>query len=94
MTQIQKSPRFTTAVCARLLGKSEQFVRIGLQRKTLPFGWAVKTSSQWDYFISPVLFQQYTGIVVPSEYMVGASEELVSRMCANMNEGGDGYAEA
>lgn len=29
---------------ARLLGKSEQFVRIGLQRGILPFGYAVNIS--------------------------------------------------
>lgn len=41
---------------ARILGKSEQFIRIGLQKGILPFGTAVKTSSIYSYHISPKLF--------------------------------------
>ena len=32
-----------TAVAARILGKSENFIRFGLQQGRLPFGSAVKT---------------------------------------------------
>lgn len=46
---------------AKLLGKSEQFVRIGLQRGILPFGAAVKTSSKWSYHIAPKKLQEYLG---------------------------------
>lgn len=46
---------------ARLLGKSEQFVRIGLQQKIFPFGYAVKMSSVWTYHISPKLLEEYIG---------------------------------
>jgi len=46
---------------ARLLGKSEQFVRIGLQRGLLPIGTAVQMSSRWTYHISPKLLRDYTG---------------------------------
>lgn len=42
----------TVKEAAKLLGKSEQFVRIGLQRGILPFGYAVKMSSKWTYYIS------------------------------------------
>lgn len=44
---------------AKILGKSEQFVRIGLQRKILPFGVAVQMSSKWTYHISPKLLKEY-----------------------------------
>lgn len=37
---------------AKILGKSPQFVRIGLQRGVLPIGTAVKMSSRWTYYIS------------------------------------------
>ena len=37
-----KVKAMTVKVAARLLGKSEQFVRIGLQREILPFGYAVQ----------------------------------------------------
>ena len=49
---------------AKLMGKSEMFVRIGLQRGSLPIGNAVKTSSKYSYYISPKLFEEYTGIKV------------------------------
>lgn len=46
---------------AKLLGKSEQFVRIGLQRGILPFGYAVKMSSKWTYHISEGKIYEYLG---------------------------------
>lgn len=47
--------------CARLLGKSEQFVRIGLQRGILPFGYAIKMSTVWTYHISDAKVYEYLG---------------------------------
>ena len=48
---------------ARLMGKSEMFIRIGLQRNILPFGYAVKTGKErWSYFISREKFREATGI--------------------------------
>lgn len=50
---------------AMLMGKSIQYVRIGLQRGTLPIGYAVKTSAKkYTYYISPKLFFDVTGIDV------------------------------
>lgn len=46
---------------ARKLGKSAQFVRIGLQRQLLPIGVAVQMSSKWTYHISPKLLEEYIG---------------------------------
>lgn len=48
---------------AKLLGKSEQFVRIGLQRGILPFGYAVKMSSKFTYNISDHKVYEYLGKV-------------------------------
>lgn len=48
--------------CAKLLGKSEQFVRVGLQHGVLPFGVAVKMSSKWTYLISEAKVYDYLGI--------------------------------
>lgn len=50
-----------------LMNKSEQFVRVGLQRGILPFGNAVKLSSRWSYYISPKLFYEYIGYVKKEE---------------------------
>lgn len=54
--------RIGTRTAARCLGKSEQFVRIGLQRGLLPFGNAVPgTGKNWNYYINPVKFRDYVG---------------------------------
>lgn len=47
---------------AALLGKSEQFVRCGLQHGILPFGYAVKMSSRYTYHISKAKLEEYLGI--------------------------------
>lgn len=46
---------------AELMGKSAQFVRVGLQRGKLPFGTAIKTSTKWNYYIVPYAFYSYIG---------------------------------
>jgi len=53
----------TVQEAARLMGKSPQFVRVGLVRNTLPFGIAMKGNGKhYSYYISPKLFYEYTGI--------------------------------
>lgn len=55
--------KLTVQEAARLMGKSEMFIRIGLQRNILPFGYAVKTGKErWSYFISREKFREATGI--------------------------------
>lgn len=45
------------------MGKSQDFIRIGLQRNILPFGYAVKTGKErYSYFISREKFTETTGI--------------------------------
>ena len=54
--------KITIKAAARCLGKSEQFVRIGLQRGILPFGNAVPgTADNWNYYINPAKFRDYVG---------------------------------
>ena len=50
---------------AELMGTSEQFLRIGLQRKQIPIGYAVKNKTRWFYVIPRQLFEATTGIKVP-----------------------------
>ena len=52
--------RIKVSEAAKLMGVSEQFIRIGLQRGLLPIGHAVKLK-QWVYYISRPLLEQYTG---------------------------------
>lgn len=49
---------------ARLMQKSEMFVRCGLRCGALPFGVAFHASSKknWTYHISPAKFSAYMGI--------------------------------
>lgn len=46
---------------AERMNKSQQFVRIGLQRGIFSFGYAVKMSSKWTYHISRKQFEEYVG---------------------------------
>ena len=48
---------------AKLLNKSPQFVRIGLRRGILPFGYDVKMPSVWTYRISDAKVHGYLGKV-------------------------------
>ncbi len=43
---------------------SEEFIRRGLQQGKFPWGYAVKMSSRWTYWISKEKFQECTGIQV------------------------------
>ena len=53
----------TVQEASKLMGKSQSFVRIGLQRNILPFGFAVKTGKdRYSYFISSEKFTETTGI--------------------------------
>lgn len=47
--------------CAKMLGKSEQFVRCALQTGTAPFGFAAKHKTIWSYHISPKKLTEYIG---------------------------------
>jgi hypothetical protein len=53
--------KITINEAARLMGKSQQFLRIGLQRGIFPFGTAIKLSSMWTYYINPKRFYEYIG---------------------------------
>ena len=54
----------TVNQAAAIMGKNPQFIRLGLQSGRVPIGSAVKTKTKWNYYISPELFRQYTGISV------------------------------
>lgn len=55
------SNQITVKQAAEIMGKCQQFIRVGLQRGLLPFGTAVKVSTRWNYYISPKLFYEYVG---------------------------------
>lgn len=50
------------AEAARLMGVSQQFIRVGLQRGILPFGFAVQISTnKYTYHISRARLMEYIG---------------------------------
>lgn len=57
--------RIKVAEAAAIMKVSQQFIRVGLQNGVLPIGTAVKMSSQWTYYISGKLLEEYTGVNVP-----------------------------
>lgn len=48
---------------SKLMGKSQQFLRVGLQRGIFSFGCAIKRekSTKWNYYINPTKFYEYIG---------------------------------
>lgn len=44
---------------AEKLNKSQQFVRVGLQKGIFPFGFALKNSTKYTYCISRKKFEEY-----------------------------------
>ena len=53
----------TVEEASKLMGVSRQFIRVGLQKGILPFGYAVKISAgRYTYFISRQKFIEITGI--------------------------------
>lgn len=59
---MQDTEKITVREAAKRLHKSEQFIRIGMQRGILPIGYAMQISTKrWTYYISPVKIQELTG---------------------------------
>lgn len=79
----------SVAEAARIMHKSQKFVRLGLEQQRFPFGVAVQTSkNQWSFHISPVKFYEYMGIpIAPEEKAVPAPSikvaEAAQRLGAN-----------
>lgn len=59
----EETRTMTIEEASMLMGVSKQFVRVGLQKGILPFGYAVQISSnRFTYFISRQKFYEHTGI--------------------------------
>lgn len=55
----------TVQETSKLMGVSPQYVRVGLQKGILPFGYAVPISrNRYTYFISKPKFVENTGIQI------------------------------
>lgn len=61
---MEKVETLTIAEVASCLNKSEQFIRVGLQRERFPFGVAVPPQDgckRWNYVIFKKRFLDYVG---------------------------------
>ena len=53
------SERISVTEAAKIMDVSPSYIRMGIRCGRLPFGTAVKMSSQWTYHISRAAFEQY-----------------------------------
>ena len=51
--------RLSIFEAAKILGVPEQFLRIALQQGKYPFGFAIKTSTQYTYYINGPQLEEY-----------------------------------
>lgn len=47
--RLNEMKNISIAVAAKLMGKTPQYVKVGLQQQRLPIGTAVKMSSKWTF---------------------------------------------
>lgn len=58
-----KKAEINITLAGKLMGKTPQYVRLGLQQGRLPFGDAVqKENGRWSYNIYPTKLFNYLGI--------------------------------
>lgn len=65
--------RVPVYLAAAKLGINPQALRLALQQKRCPFGFAVKTEKSWIYHISPAQLREYMGIKKESSAATGES---------------------
>jgi hypothetical protein len=56
--------RMTVKEAAKLMEVTEQYIRIGLQQGVFPWGYVVKASSQYTYFINRQKFLEHEKIQI------------------------------
>ncbi len=68
--RVYEVPEFTgknipVTEAAKIMGKDQQFIRQAMIQGILPIGTVFKKegSNQYDYYISPKLFWEYTGYI-------------------------------
>ena len=66
VTMIFDGKNIPVVEAAKIMGKDQQFIRQAMIQGLLPIGLAYKKegSSQYDFYISPKLFYEYTGFRV------------------------------
>ena len=57
-------PRLSVMDVARMMGINHQTVRKGLQQGVFPWGYGIKTSEHWVYFINAKRFSEIEGVSV------------------------------
>lgn len=68
MEKLKDMKKIPLPIVAEILGISQQTLRLGLQRKELPIGSAIKTSSKYTYYVSYELLKNFVGIEKINSY--------------------------
>lgn len=58
----QKVERLKPEEAASIMGVSKETIRNGLQQGVFPWGYAIKTSGRWTYFINAKKFAEIEGV--------------------------------
>lgn len=62
---------------AKIMGMTEQFIRLGLRQQRLPIGIAVKTTeNRWTYDVQEHLIKQYLGEKKFKERVMAVNDKL------------------
>lgn len=78
MQLISTEKRISIQKAAKIMGTSEQYIRIGLRNNRFPFGSAVKLSTQWTYHISPKPFYEYIGVIKKENQEISSKKNNLS----------------
>jgi hypothetical protein len=76
----------TVKEAAQALGKSQQFMRAGLQYGILPFGVAIKMSTRWTYYISRERLKQFIDGTLPVDEEAEWVKNAKNNLGRNNNE--------
>ena len=61
-SELLENQRISVAKAAKILGVSQQFVRVAMQQGVLPIGICVKMSGVYTYHICPEKLKRYLGL--------------------------------
>ena len=59
--QKEQPKNISVAEASKLIGKSQQWVRIAMQRNIINIGVCIKNGEKWDYYINPTLLYKFIG---------------------------------
>lgn len=59
--QKEQPKNISVEQASKLIGRSQQWVRISMQRNIINIGTCIKNGEKWDYYINPSLLYKFIG---------------------------------